>query len=717
MTGEGDFSSLSSFCVETENRTIVTMPNENAPGSLSASKLTDAQIFSLLRTCSLGDLFARAEQLQSDSDFVGSAALYKSWIASNASNPLLHAAYYNYGVALAKAGDPFGAINATGESIRLNPDFHPPYINLGRLFEDAGQAGAAVEQWIALVGRLAQVNGDTVKNKLAVFEQLGRVLEANNLDASAEDALKQSLEISSAQPQVLQHWVALRQRQCKWPVIEPWGGIGSRTLIAGVSPLSVANLVDDPVFHLAKAWKYNKDFVKEPNRGDEVFTHSPSRRRRKQKLRIGYVSSDLRQHAVGFAMTDVIEQHDRDRVEIHAYYCGIDRDDSIRRRIRDSVDSWCEINGSSDGDAARRIAADEIDILVDLNGYTKDARTAVFAYRPAPIAVNWFGFPGTMGSPYHHYIIADEHVVPRGSEIFYSEKVLRLACYQPNDRKRLVSSSLPTRAGEGLPEDAFVYCGLNGMQKTTPETFASWMRILARAPGSVLWLLGGTEDANDRLKAAAEQSGISPQRLVFAQKKPNPEHVARYALADLFLDTFPYGAHTTAADAIWMGVPVVTRSGSSFASRVCASLAQAAGIGDLVCRTEAIYEEMAVQLGVNRAAVAAIERKMLGGRDQSLLFDTPRLVRDLEGLYFQMWSDFQSGRLPVPNLHNLDTYHELGLDLHEQGLCLQTSVEDLKEIYRSRLEDRHKIRPLTPDGRLWNGGVDESMMPTRASFA
>ena len=177
-----------------------------------------------------------------------------------------------------------------------------------------------------------------------------------------------------------------------------------------------------------------------------------------------------------------------------------------------------------------------------------------------------------MGSPYHHYIIADEHIIPKGYEIYYSEKVERLSCYQPNDRKRTVSANIPMRSDEGLPEGAFVYRCRNGTQKITPQTFARWMTILGQVPGSVLWLLGGTDDTNARLKSLAEQTGVSPERLIFAGRKPNSEHLARYALADLFLDTFPYGAHTTAADAMWMGVPIVTTPGMSFASRVCASL-------------------------------------------------------------------------------------------------------------------------------------------------
>ena len=601
---------------------------------------SDAEKFGYLRKLTIGELFNQAEKLQADGEGAAAAELYKNWIACNPGDPLLHAAYFNFGVALAKSGDHLGAINATREGIRLKPDFYPPYINLGRLLEDAGQDGAAIEQWLELTGRLKEVNGETVKNKLTALEQLGRVLEKRLLDGPAEDALKQSLDISVAQPAIIAHWISLRQRQCKWPVVAEWDRAPASALMAGISPLSLANLVDDPMFQLARAWKYERECIKKPSNPRSLPVHSPGARRRSGKLRIGYVSSDLREHAVGFAMTDVFEQHDRDRFEIYAYYCGIERIDPTRLRIMNSADRWLDINGLSDEQAAARIGQDEVDVLVDLNGYTKLARTRVFALRPAPIAVNWFGFPGTMGSPYHHYIVADEHVIPPESEIYYSEKVVRLSCYQPNDRKRVVAAERAKRDDEKLPDDAFVYCCLNGMQKITPPTFAMWMTILTQTPGSVLWLLSGGDETDARLHDLAAQSGVAPERLIFAAKKANPEHLARYALADLFLDTFPYGAHTTAADAMWIGVPILTSPGKSFASRVCASLAHAAGIGELVCPTHEIYVARAIELARDPQRISALKQRLIAGRQSSLLFDTPRLVRDLENLYRGMWDEF-----------------------------------------------------------------------------
>ena len=678
------------------------MPYEKTSGQGVAQIVSDVERYVVLRSWPIGELFKAAEKLQSDGDPATAASLYKNWIGCNPDNPLLHAAYFNYSVALAKAGDRFGAINAARESIRLEPNLPEPYINLGCLLEETGQFTEAVAQWRTLVTRLGQVTGAAVRNKLAAFRQLGRFLENHEQNGVAEETLKQSLELSTAQPEVIQHWIALRQRQCKWPVVEGWDHVPSATLMAGISPLSLANLIDDPMFQLARAWQHNRETIKPVASPRLVTAHSPATRRRSEKLRIGYVSSDLREHAVGFAMTDVLETHDRSQFAVNAYYCGINRDNSTRQRIRDSANSWVDISGMSDEQAAAKIAADQVDILVDLNGYTKDARTRIFAFRPSPIVVNWFGFPGTMATPYHHYIIADEHVIPPGSEIYYSEKVLRLACYQPNDRKRQISDRRPTRSEEGLPETGVVYCCLNGAQKITPSVFDSWMTILRETPVGVLWLLGSGDDMEARLKGFADSRGVPPARLVFARKKANPEHLARYVLADLFLDTFPYGAHTTAADAIWMGTPVLTTPGRSFASRVCASLAHAAGIGDLVCANLESYVARAIELGRDSGQLSQFKQRLAAKRNASLLFDTPRLVRDLENLYRGVWEEFQQGRLPVPDLANLEVYHEIGVELSLANAA-PAADEDYRRTYCDRLEAQNALCPLRPDSRLWKG--------------
>jgi predicted O-linked N-acetylglucosamine transferase (SPINDLY family) len=651
---------------------------------------------------SITELIECAEKLRVLGQPQRAAEVYKVWVAYNPDHPLVYAMLFNYGMSLSDAGDPAGAINTLRESIRLKPDFYRAYINLGRLMEDQGHTPRAVAQWISLVDSLPVVNGDAVAHKTTALKQIGRLLETNFRDAQAEDALRQCLEINIDQPEVIQHWIALRQRQCKWPIFVESEYLPKAKLIAGISPLSLANYGDDPMFQLANAYHYNRQSIGNPARAP--WRHEPPASSKTGKLRIGYVSSDLREHAVGFSMTDVIETHDRNKFEIFAYYCGIKRTDATQARIKVAADRWRDINGMDDEQAATRIREDEVDILVDLNGYTKDARTKVFALRPAPINVNWFGFPATMGSPYHHYIISDDFIIPPEMEIFYSEKVVRLPCYQPNDRKRVVSTSKISRADEQLPETAFVYCCLNGMQKLTARTFERWMTILRSVDNSVLWLLTGTADTNAHVRRLAQAQGIAPERVIFAEKKLNPDHVARYQLADLFLDNLPYGAHTTASDAMWMGVPILTLPGRSFASRVCGSLVRAAGIGELICATTEEYVARAIAFGRDRTALAPLKARLLANRTSCLLFDTPKLMRHLEDVYRQMWSDFESGRLPQPQLGNLDIYHEVGRGLDHEGMEL-LNEEAYRAVYADRLTARNAFDPIAVDNRLWRTAV------------
>jgi predicted O-linked N-acetylglucosamine transferase (SPINDLY family) len=660
-----------------------------------------------LRQLSILDLFHGAATLMSLQQRPLVAELYKTWIALNSDHDLLHAVYFNYGVTLVDLRDFTGGINAFRDSIRLKPDFEPPYINLGRALEDIGHTGPAIGEWMKLINKLSGVTGETVSHKLTVMHQTARVLESIGNDVMAEEILRQSLEIDRRQSEAVQHWVSLRQRQCKWPVLQGSDRITRKDLLNGISTLSLANLTDDPMFQLAKAWQYARHSIgmPKPVREQKPGGVQPGAGRRDPlRLRIGYVSSDLRDHAVGFAMTDVIEQHDRQGFEIFAYYCGINRPDGTQARTKAGVDQWTDITSMTDDQAAAKIAADGIDILVDLNGYTKDARTKVFARRPAPVIVNWFGYPSTMGTPYHHYLIADEVVVPPEHEIYYSEKIVRLPCYQPNDRKRVVSTRRPTRQEVGLPENAFVFCSLNGMQKTTPITYDRWIAILHRVPNSVLWLLTSTPETNERLRKYAADRGIRPDRLVFAEKRANPDHLARYPLADLFLDNFPYGAHTTASDSMWMGVPILTLSGRSFASRVCSSLVTAAGIGEMHCTTPEQFVERAVEFGNDPAKLAPIKAKLIAGRDTCVLFDTPNLVRHLEDLYRQMWADLIRGATPVPDLRNLDVYHEIGSGLDLETIEMQ-SDDAYVALYQEKLAEWHDVYPIGPDNRFWRAGA------------
>ncbi|WP_333825199.1 O-linked N-acetylglucosamine transferase, SPINDLY family protein [Pinisolibacter sp.] len=642
------------------------------------------------------ELIRAAETLKRSGQTAAVSALYGSWIEANPDDPLLHAVLFNYSVVLSDDGDLVRARDCLERAIARAPDFMPAQINLGRILERQGAIGDAVTRWSQVVAALAPVNGTTIAHKTTALNQIARTLEAAGRDEAAEEMLRQSLDIDPRQREVAQHFTALRQRTCEWPVIQPTERVSRRDLMLGLSPLSAAAYTDDPLFQLALAAHYNAVDVGLPAR---VTTSWPRAAVRDGRLRIGYLSSDLREHAVGHLMAEVFGLHDRSKVEIFAYYCGPKAADPLHLAYRAAADHWVDVSEMDDTTAADRIAEDGVHILVDVNGYTREGRTKLLAMRPAPIIVNWLGYPGTVASPYHHYIVADDWIIPPDHEIFYSEKVLRLPCYQPNNRVRVIAETRPTRAEAGLPEDAVVYCSFNGTHKITRFTFDRWLDVLTRVPGSVLWLLTGADGTNDRLKAHAAARGIAPERIVFAPKLANPLHLARYPLADLFLDNTPYGAHTTASDALWMGVPVLTWSGRCFAARVCGSLVRSAGLPELVVETPEAYVDKAVALGHDRAFLAHLRQRLEEGRDGCTLFDMALLVERLEGLYEEMWADLAAGRLPKPDLADLDAYLDVGLDFDHEAVEVG-AVADYRGWWRDRLAARHRLRPLHADRRL-----------------
>lgn len=650
----------------------------------------------------IAELFGAAQQLAAAGRAGDAAALYRDWLARSPADPLRHAVLFNQGVVLAGLGDQAGAVAAFQEAIRLAPGFLPPYINLGAIFEKVGAVEPALAHWTHVANTLGAVNGESVGYKVAALKLMGQLLESRKLHAEAEDALRRVIELAPQSRDVVQHWISLRQRQCTWPLLQPVGGLDRAALLRTMAPLSLANYADDPMLQLANAWSYSRQDVGWAKPAAPAPRAVPPPRPAGQRLRIGYLSSDLREHAIGYLTADMFRLHDREAFEVFVYYCGIPQEDATKARIRESVEHWTSITELDDDAALARILEDGIDILVDVNGHTRSARTKLLARRPAPVIVNWLGYAGTMGSPYHHYIIADPVIVPPGSEIYYSEQVLRLPCYQPNDRNRPMAARTPTRAEAGLPEDKVVFCSFNGTQKITPFVFARWMEILRRVPDSVLWLLKSSDQVDVRLRELADLDGVAPERLVFAPLMGNLDHVARYACADLFLDTTPYGAHTTASDALWMGVPVLTLPGRSFASRVSSSLVSAAGLPELVCHSPEEYVRRAVALGHDRAQLAAWRAQLLAARGTSLLFDTPRFVREIEALYRAMHQDRVEGRLPRPNLLNLDTYLELGAE-RDHDSAEHAYAPGYEESWRAALAARHAYAPLPPDGRFWEG--------------
>jgi predicted O-linked N-acetylglucosamine transferase (SPINDLY family) len=326
---------------------------------------------------------------------------------------------------------------------------------------------------------------------------------------------------------------------------------------------------------------------------------------------------------------------------------GPDDGSAMRRRLAAGCDRFIDIGPLSDQEAAKRIHDEDIQILVDLKGYTADDRPRIAADRPAPIQVNWLGYPGTMGADWIDYLIADPHVIPPEHDHDYSEKVVRLPdCYQPNDRKRPSGAGGLTREACGLTDKDFVFCCFNQGYKIEPGVFAIWMRLLDAVPESALWLLEENRWAKDNLRKAASDHGVSPERLAFAPVRPLAEHLARYALADLALDTFPYTSHTTGSDTLWAGCPLVTVMGETFASRVAASLLVNVGLGELVARTLAEYEALALGLARDRPRLEALRRRLREERERAPLFDTPRFTRGLEAAYERMWARLVAGSAP-----------------------------------------------------------------------
>jgi len=365
-----------------------------------------------------------------------------------------------------------------------------------------------------------------------------------------------------------------------------------------------------------------------------------------KKIKIGYLSNDFHDHATALLLIETLEAHDRDRFSVNAYSYGADDGKAMRRRLVGAFDSFVDISGLSDGEAARAIHRDEVDILIDLKGFTANARSGILMLRPAPLQVNYLGYPGTLGAELCDYIITDDYVTPPASAADYSESFAYMPhSYQPRGRAGPIGPK-PTRGSMGLPEQGVVFCCFNQAYKFTPEMFDLWCRLLDAAPGSVLWLLAAPS-AEGNLRNEAWKRGVNGNRLVFAPDLAQGAHLARLQLADLVLDTAPYNAHTTASDALWAGVPIVTCSGSTFPSRVAGSLLRAVGLSELIAVDFDDYFDLAYRLATDPAGLAEIKAKLARNRPTAALFDVAAYTRDLEGLYQSMWKRRSAGLSPA----------------------------------------------------------------------
>jgi len=377
-----------------------------------------------------------------------------------------------------------------------------------------------------------------------------------------------------------------------------------------------------------------------------LFHHQP--RAERERIRLGYLSGDLHQHATAQLMAELFECHDRDRFEVFAYSYGPDDDSPMRARLAAAFDRFVDIRARSHRKAADLIHADQVDILVDLKGYTHHARPAISAYRPAPVQVSYLGYPATMGADFIDYIIVDPFVVPSSQQPFFSERLVHLPrSYQANDRRREVADARPSRRDFGLPAEGLVLCSFNNNYKISPAFFDIWMRLLRAVPGSVLWLLEANPLVRGNLRSEAEKRGVDSGRLIFAPLVPPAEHLGRHRHADLFLDTLPCNAHTTASDALWAGLPVVTCCGDTFAGRVASSLLMAIGMPELVTKSLEEYEQAALALARSPQRLIALRQKLQNNRDASALFDLPKLTGNIEAAYARMWQTWLAGQTPA----------------------------------------------------------------------
>ena len=368
-----------------------------------------------------------------------------------------------------------------------------------------------------------------------------------------------------------------------------------------------------------------------------------------ERLRIGYVSADFRNHPTAHLIGGLFRLHDRDRFEIYVYSLGKDDGSAYYQRIRADADRFIDLTGISNAEAAVRINTDSVQVLIDLMGYTANARPEIFALQPAPIQASYLGYPGSLGAPFIPYVIADPVVLPEELRPFFTEQPVYLPeCYQVNDRGQEIAETGLRRADQGLPEQGFIFCGFNQIQKLEPVMFAVWMRILKRTPGSVLWLYTDDQEARARLRATAAVHGVSGERLIFAEHLPKSRHLERCRLADLFLDTRLCNAHTTASDALWAGLPVLTCIGKSFPARVAASLLHAVRMPELITHSLEEYQELAVRLATQPAELAALREKLAYNRLRTPLFDTARFVRHLERAYEMLWERYVQGLPPAP---------------------------------------------------------------------
>ncbi len=598
-----------------------------------AAQLTSAM--QALRHTTFEQIVEAAERIGSNRGHPGVIRLYRNWIAVHSGGVRnLHAAWFNLGVELARGEQPQDAILAYRTALALKPDFAEAAINLGLQLEQSGQSEAALQSWAQALqpdaARVALIN-----HRGRLLEQVGRLEEA-------EQALRTSLLTDPQQPDVIQHWVHIRQKMCQWPVLDESAGLSRRTLLESCGPLAALALSDrvDVQNGVNARWIGRKTTP-------VAQRLSPERGYRHERIRLGYMSSDFCRHAMSYLIAELFERHDRARFEIFGYCSSPEDGSEIRARVVAAFDRFRPIPGLADEEAARLIRSDEIDILVDLNGLTAGSRLQILRWRPAPVQATYLGFIGPVPLPELDYLFCDDFVVPPALASAYQPKPLYVArTYQANDSRRAVGAPT-TRARAGLPEDRFVFCCFSNHYKITEEMFAAWMLILGQAPHAVLWLTADNAWSCRNLRRRAAASGIDPDRLIFADRTDPSDYIARLRLADLFLDTFPYNAGTIASDALRMGLPVVTRAGEAFASRMASRLLHAIGAEHGVALSLEAYVSLAAALARDPLQHAAYRSTVTEARWADTIGDIAGFTAQFEASLIRLRAEAGARGEPV----------------------------------------------------------------------
>lgn len=538
--------------------------------------------------------------------------------------PDYYEAHNNRGNALKDAGRTTDALAAYDAAIHLNPMLAEAHVNRGILCRIAGRIDDAVASYQHAI-RLNPTTALAHENLGNALLDLGRMDDAVT---SYETAIGLLAHDRVAQSRIL-HRLA---HMCRWSAVTETANEALAVADgAALPPFHLLPVTDDPARQLqcAKGWS---EALYGHGLSAPASTAAPH-----EQIRLGYFSSDFHNHATMNLIGRMLELHDRARFEVHAFSFGATTHEGVRQRLLGSVDHYHDVSSLTDDAIAAHARTLGIDIAIDLKGHTANARPGIFACRAAPHQVSYLGYPGTMGAPFIDHIIADRIVIPEDQRTHYSEKVLYLPhCYQVNDDQRPISDGALTRADMGLPEQGFIFCSFNDNYKIAPDIFDIWMCLLAKVDGSVLWLLAANPWAPVHLRREAARRGIDPARLVFAEKMPMADHLARHRCANLFLDTFKVNAHTTASDALWAGLPLITLPGRSFAARVAASLLHAIGLPELIAETAADYEALALTLATDPARLADIRQRLAANRLTSPLFDTDRFTRDIEAIYTRL---------------------------------------------------------------------------------